>query len=269
MAVALCMKRVSNCIRCLITAGPTREHLDPVRFLSNASSGKMGYALAAEAVARGWQVDLVSGPVALAPPTGATLHLVQSAAEMFRACEPLFPASGLFIAVAAVADYRPRAISFEKLKKTGGPLNLELVPTVDVLKKLAARKRPDQVVVGFAAETHDLEDYARRKLGEKNLDWIVANDVSLPDLGMNADANAVLLLGRNGERVSFGPAPKLEVARFILQHVSPAGAEICGGSSRDISRRSCFAVAGRVEAGRGFRTNAPGSTPPATEDPPL
>jgi phosphopantothenoylcysteine decarboxylase/phosphopantothenate--cysteine ligase len=216
---------VSHRIRCLITAGPTREHLDPVRFLSNASSGKMGYALAAAAVARGWQVDLVSGPVALAPPPGATLHRVQSAEEMFRACEPLFPASDLLVAVAAVADYRPRALSSEKLKKTGGPLNLELVPTVDILKTLAARRRPGQVVVGFAAETRDVEDYARRKLREKDLDWIVANDVSQPGIGMNADANAVLLLGRNGERVSFGPAPKLEVAGFILQHVSPAGAE--------------------------------------------
>ena len=216
------MKRVSHRLRCLITAGPTREHLDPVRFLSNGSSGKMGYALAERAVARGWQVDLVSGPVAVAPPAGVTMHSVLSADEMFRACEPLFAASDLFIAVAAVADYRPREIASEKLKKTGGTLCLELVPTVDILKTLAARRRPGQVVVGFAAETHDLEAYARRKLTEKNLDWIVANDVGRPDLGMEADDNAVLLLGRHGERLAFGPAPKVVVAEFVLDHIGLA-----------------------------------------------
>jgi phosphopantothenoylcysteine decarboxylase/phosphopantothenate--cysteine ligase len=217
------MERVSCRIHCLITAGPTREQIDPVRFLSNASSGKMGYALAAAAVARGWQVDLVSGPVALSPPPGAAVSNVLSAEEMFLACEPLFATADLFIAVAAVADYRPRVAATEKLKKGRGPLDLELVPTIDILTTLARRKRPGQLVVGFAAETRNVEDYARRKLVEKNLDWIVANDVSLPGLGMNADANAVLLLGRNGERVAFGPAPKLEVARFILGHVGPRG----------------------------------------------
>ena len=211
--------RVSHRIRCLITAGPTREHLDPVRFLSNGSSGKMGYALAASAVERGWQVELVSGPVALTRPPGATVYDVVSAEEMFHACAPLFDPCDVFIAVAAVADYRPEAIASEKLKKTAGPLRLELVPTVDILKTLAERKRPGQVVVGFAAETRDIEDYARRKLVEKKLDWIVANDVGRPGVGMNADDNAVVLLGRNGERVAFGPAPKSAVAGFILEQV--------------------------------------------------
>jgi phosphopantothenoylcysteine decarboxylase/phosphopantothenate--cysteine ligase len=203
----------------LITAGPTREHLDPVRFLSNGSSGKMGYALAAGAVARGWQVDLVSGPVSLAPTPGATVHAVVSADEMLRTCAMLFDMCDLFIAVAAVADYRPQTIAPEKLKKTGGLLQLELVPTVDILKTLAARKRPGQMVVGFAAETRDIEVYARRKLIEKELDWIVANDVSRPEIGMNAEDNAVVLLGRNGERLAFGPAPKPAVAGFILDQV--------------------------------------------------
>jgi phosphopantothenoylcysteine decarboxylase/phosphopantothenate--cysteine ligase len=211
--------RVSHRIRCLITAGPTREHLDPVRFLSNGSSGKMGYALAAGAVARGWQVDLVSGPVSLAPTPGATVHAVVSADEMLRTCAMLFDMCDLFIAVAAVADYRPQTIAPEKLKKTGGLLQLELVPTVDILKTLAARKRPGQMVVGFAAETRDIEVYARRKLIEKELDWIVANDVSRPEIGMNAEDNAVVLLGRNGERLAFGPAPKPAVAGFILDQV--------------------------------------------------
>ena len=208
-------------MRCLITAGPTREHLDPVRFLSNGSSGKMGYALAVAARNRGWQVDLVSGPVALGAPSGVKLHRVVSAAEMLAASEPCFDSCDLFIAVAAVADYRPRDCAPEKRKKSGGSVTLELVPTVDILKTLAARKRSSQVVVGFAAETHEVESYARRKLAEKRLDWIVANDVSQPGIGMNADDNTVLLIGSAGVRLPFGPAPKGEVADFILRHVAP------------------------------------------------
>jgi phosphopantothenoylcysteine synthetase/decarboxylase len=211
-------------LRCVITAGPTREHLDPVRFLSNGSSGKMGYALAAAAFARGWQVDLVSGPVALGVPQGVAVHRVVSAADMLAACEPLFPKCDLFIAVAAVADYRPKQISAQKEKKQGGPVTLELVPTVDVLRTLAATKQAHQTVVGFAAETHDVETYARRKLAEKNLDWIVGNDVSRPELGMNADDNAVILLNAAGSIQSFGPANKADVARFILDAVVAARA---------------------------------------------
>jgi phosphopantothenoylcysteine decarboxylase/phosphopantothenate--cysteine ligase len=203
-------------LRCLLTAGPTREHLDPVRFLSNGSSGKMGYALAAVAAARGWHVDLVSGPATLAAPPSVALHRVVSAAEMLAVCAPLFPVCDVFIAVAAVADYRPKEISARKENKSIGPLTLELVPTVDVLRTLAATKQPGQTVVGFAAETHDIEARARRKLAAKNLDWIVANDVSRLDLGMGADANAVLVLGAGGERHAFGPAPKAAVADFIL-----------------------------------------------------
>ena len=207
-------------LRCLLTAGPTREHLDPVRFLSNGSSGKMGYALAAAAAARGWHVDLVSGPVALAVPPGVAVHRVVSAADMLAACVPLFPQCDLFIAVAAVADYRPREVSARKEKKQGGPVTLELVPTVDVLRTLAATKRAHQTVVGFAAETHHVETYARRKLAEKNLDWIVGNDVSRPELGMNADDNAVILLNAAGNIRSFGPANKADVARFILDAIA-------------------------------------------------
>lgn len=206
-------------LRCLITAGPTREHLDPVRFLSNGSSGKMGYALAVAAVQRGWIVDLVSGPVSLPPPAGVALHRVVSAAEMFATCEPLFARCDIFIAVAAVADYRPKTISTKKQKKKPGPLTLELVPTVDILKTLAARRRPDQIVIGFAAETNDVEAYARQKLKEKKLDWIVANDVSLPGIGMNADENQIILLGRNGTRMQFGPAIKKVIAMLILEQV--------------------------------------------------
>lgn len=207
-------------LRCLITAGPTREHLDPVRFLSNGSSGKMGYAIADAAASLGWAVELVSGPVSLRAPAGVRLRSVVSAQEMFEACEPLFPNCDVFIAVAAVADFRPRVSAGQKVKKSEQSLVLELEPTVDILKTLAARKRANQVVVGFAAETQDVENYARRKLTEKNLDWIVANDVSRPELGMNVDDNAVAILSRSGTRVVFGPAPKPEVARFILHTVA-------------------------------------------------
>src|SRR5438552_9027894 len=182
---------MKTALRCLLTAGPTREHLDPVRFLSNGSSGKMGYALAAAAVMRGWQVDLVSGPVGLAAPVGVTMHRVVSAADMFTACEPLFTECDVFIAVAAVADYRPVEVSAQKQKKKAGAITVELVPTVDILKTLAARKQPGQTIVGFAAETNNVEAYARRKLAEKRLDWIVANDVSQTGIGMNADDNTV------------------------------------------------------------------------------
>ena len=209
-------------MRCLITAGPTREHLDPVRFLSNGSSGKMGYALAAAATLRGWQVDLVSGPVALSPPMGVRMHRVTSAADMFAACEPLFATCDVFIAVAAVADFRPYAPSLQKRKKPGGPITLEVVPTIDILRTLAARKRPGQCVVGFAAETHDVEVHARQKLEAKHLDWVVANDVSQPNLGMNADDNAIVVLGAGGARHAFGPAPKPACAEFILRHLAPA-----------------------------------------------
>lgn len=219
--MAVMPESVKPTLRCLITAGSTREHIDPVRFLSNGSSGKMGYALAQAAGARKWWVDLVSGPVALPPPPGITVHHVISAQEMFETCEPLFARCDLFIAVAAVADYRPKLVSREKLKPTEGDLLLELVRTIDILKTLATRKQPGQVVVGFAAETRDVETYARRKLEGKNLDWIVANDVSRPGLGMDADENTVLLLARTGERLSFGPAPKPEVAEFILRHLVP------------------------------------------------
>jgi phosphopantothenoylcysteine decarboxylase/phosphopantothenate--cysteine ligase len=208
-------------LRCLITAGPTREHLDPVRFLSNGSSGRMGYALAGAALARGWHVDLVSGPVALPPPPGAVTHRVVSAAEMLAACEPLFASCDVFIAVAAVADFRPKAVAGKKLKKseTAAGMTLELVPTVDILKTLSGCKRPGQVVVGFAAETQDLEARGLHKLAEKDLDLIVANDVGRPGMGMEAEDNAVVILSRAGGRWAFGPAPKHAVAEFILEKV--------------------------------------------------
>lgn len=204
-------------MRCLITAGPTREHLDPVRYLSNGSSGKMGYALAAAAAARGWTVELVSGPVHLAPPAGVTVIRVVSAAEMLAACEVRFAACDVFIAVAAVADFRPKVRALEKGTKVAVGGVLELEPTVDILKTLGGRRRAEQTLIGFAAETSDLDRKAPAKLAAKGCDWIVANDVSQPGIGMEADANAVTLWSRAGRGATIGPAPKTAVATEILR----------------------------------------------------
>lgn len=179
----------------------------------------MGFALAQEAAARGASVDLVTGPVSLADPPAVRVHRVISAEEMFAACEPLFSLCDLFIAVAAVADFRPRDLHPEKVKKNQSPPVLELVPTVDILKTLAARKSDQQKVVGFAAETRDVESYARRKMEEKKLDWIVANNVSGSETGMNADKNTVIILSREGHRSLFGPALKIDVAKYILDTI--------------------------------------------------
>ena len=158
--------------------------------------------------------------MALAAPSGVDVIRVISAEDMYRACDARFDACDLFIAVAAVADYRPAQRVSQKQPKQAGTLTLEFVPTIDVLRTLAARKREDQTVVGFAAETERVLESAERKLREKNCDWIVANDVSRPGIGMEADANHVVLLSRDGRRLPFGPAPKADVARFILENVA-------------------------------------------------
>lgn len=205
-------------IRCLITAGPTREYLDPVRFLSNASSGKMGFALAEEAARLGWQVDLVAGPVSLSVPEGVQLHPVVSAEEMLQATRSLFDQCQVLFMVAAVADYRPVERVDHKMKKTESRISVDLVRTPDILSTLAGRKT-DQLVIGFAAETRNLENYATEKLAAKGLDWIVANDISRPGLGMEVDDNEIVLMAASGERLPFGPAPKGLVAEFILERI--------------------------------------------------
>jgi phosphopantothenoylcysteine decarboxylase/phosphopantothenate--cysteine ligase len=206
-------------IRCLITAGPTREHLDPVRFLSNPSSGKMGYALAAAAAAAGWRVDLVSGPVALPPPENVKVTRVVSAADMLAAVEKLFTRCDVLLMCAAVSDFRPKKTFAHKVKKSRAGLVVEFEPTVDILKNVAARKRPGQLVVGFAAETSHVETYARRKLREKNLDFIIANRVGRPGAGFESDENAVILIGRDGTRAALGPAKKTELAHQLITHL--------------------------------------------------
>lgn len=211
-----------------MTAGPTREAIDPARFLSNPSTGKMGYALAAEAVARGAEVTLVSGPSHLAPPGGVNLVRVTTADEMFRAALNQAPGVDLVLKAAAVADYRPEEPARRKIKKEalrrqarreaggGRAIALRLVPTPDILEEVGRRKKPGQVLVGFAAETGDLAANALRKLRRKNLDMIVANRIGEEGEGFEADTNRALVLDREGRKTDLPLMPKEEMARAIL-----------------------------------------------------
>src|SRR5580704_3887079 len=199
----------------LITAGPTQEPIDPVRFISNRSSGKMGYALAQAAVDRGARAILVSGPVALDPPRGAEVVRVQTAAEMRDAVFSRLEPATVVIKCAAVADFRPAAPAKQKIKKKGMPVSLELDPVEDILAELG-KTRGDRLLVGFAAETDNVLEYARRKLEEKNCDMIVANRVGVEGAGFGSDANEVLLVERAGEVVELPRAPKREIADRIL-----------------------------------------------------
>ncbi len=203
-------------IRCLISAGPTREFFDPVRFMSNPSTGKMGYALAAAALEMGWRVDLVSGPVSLPAPDGAALHRVVTGEEMLARIDALFEACDILIMTAAVMDYRPREYSARKIKKSGDSLVVELDPVVDILKTVAARKKKDQLVAGFAAETENVTARGREKLVWKNADFIVANQVGAPGAGFAAVTNFVTLIGHRGFSVDIGPASKHEIAKQLI-----------------------------------------------------
>ncbi|MCS6777410.1 MAG: bifunctional phosphopantothenoylcysteine decarboxylase/phosphopantothenate--cysteine ligase CoaBC [Chloroherpetonaceae bacterium] len=207
--------------RVLITAGATREPLDPVRFLSNRSSGKMGVALAEAAARRGAEVTLVAGFMTVAPPVQVRTVHVETAQEMMEACATHFPQCDLLIAAAAVADYAPEQVAPHKLKKSDSDetITLRLRRTPDILATLAAQKRPGQVVVGFAAETQDLFASAVRKLHAKHLDLIVANDVLADGAGFNADTNIVTLFWPDGRHKSLPQLPKREVADRILDAV--------------------------------------------------
>lgn len=202
----------------LITAGPTQEPLDPVRYLSNRSSGKMGYALAQAAVDRGAQVILISGPVAVNPPKGAEVIHVRTAAEMRDAVFANLEPATVVIKCAAVADFRPSVESKQKIKKTSARVSLELEPTPDILAELG-RKRGDRLLIGFAAETENLEAEARRKLESKNCDMVVANLVGKSDTGFESDANEVVLALRTGETIPLPRASKREIADQILGQV--------------------------------------------------
>jgi phosphopantothenoylcysteine decarboxylase/phosphopantothenate--cysteine ligase len=202
----------------LITAGPTREPLDAVRYVSNRSSGKMGYALGEEAIARGARVILVSGPVNLAPPAGGELVSVQTAREMREAVMGHLDKATIIIKAAAVADYHVANPPKHKVKKTAARLSLDLEPTPDILAEIG-KKKGDRLLVGFAAETDNLVEEARRKLETKNCDMVVANLVSSADSGFDSDQNEVVLVTRTGEAIPVSRAPKREIARRILDQM--------------------------------------------------
>jgi phosphopantothenoylcysteine decarboxylase / phosphopantothenate---cysteine ligase len=202
----------------LITAGPTQEPLDPVRYLSNRSSGKMGYALAEAAVDRGARVTLISGPVKLHAPREATVVPVRTAAEMRKAVFEHLPAATIIIKAAAVADFYLPRIPKQKVKKSAARLSLELDPTPDILTELG-RKKEDRILIGFAAETENLQQETRRKLESKNCDMIVGNLVTGEDVGFEADENEVVLALRTGEMIVVPKASKREVADRILDQV--------------------------------------------------
>jgi len=202
----------------VITAGPTREALDPVRYISNHSSGKMGYALAQAAIDAGARTTLVSGPVNLQAPEHAGLIEVNSAEEMLEQCLELLPGCDVFIACAAVADYRPAAIEHHKIKKGPQEISLQLIRNPDIVATIAGHKNKP-FTVGFAAETNDVLSYARDKMQRKGLDMIVANDVSDQSIGFNSDDNEATVLWTSGERV-LDRAGKSTIARQIVEMIA-------------------------------------------------
>jgi len=208
-------------IRCLVTAGPTREFFDPVRFLSNPSSGKMGYALAEAALQRGWQVHLVSGPVSLPALPGAGLTKVVTGEEMYRAVAGHFKHCDVLIMTAAIMDYRPKSKAPTKIKKDQLDMFIEMEPVVDVLATVA-REKAHQLVVGFAAETDNLDMYARRKLERKNADYIIANHIGGEEGAFERDDNTVFIYTGDGDPLPMGPLPKAQIARNLIELIEPA-----------------------------------------------
>ncbi|HWO42099.1 MAG TPA: bifunctional phosphopantothenoylcysteine decarboxylase/phosphopantothenate--cysteine ligase CoaBC, partial [Candidatus Eisenbacteria bacterium] len=198
-------------------AGPSREPLDPLRYLSNRSSGKMGYALARAALRRGAAVTLVSGPTALEPPEGVRLVQVTTAAEMRDAVLTAYEECTAVVMAAAVADYRIAGSSKRKIKRTSDPIEIRLEPNPDILKELGGRK-DGKVLIGFAAETDDLIANAKKKLQEKNLDMIVANDVTLEGSGFEVDANAATIIDRYDQVESLPLMSKDELSDRIYDH---------------------------------------------------
>lgn len=200
----------------LITAGPTRERIDPVRYLTNRSSGRMGYALAEAALRRGARVLLVTGPTSISPPGAAEVSRIESAEEMLDAALKLLPQASIVIKTAAVSDFRPKVAADQKIKRKG-PMNLALEPTRDILKEISGKKT-SQIVVGFAAETENVLENARQKLLSKNLDAVVVNDVSREGVGFDSDRNAVTIITHEAV-VEVPEATKLEVAQRVLDQI--------------------------------------------------
>jgi phosphopantothenoylcysteine decarboxylase / phosphopantothenate---cysteine ligase len=203
-------------VRFLVTAGPTREPIDPVRYLSNRSSGKMGYAIAEAAIEAGHQVVLISGPVQLEPPQGAKVVSVLTADEMHNLVHTCLAGSDVVVMCAAVADYKPAKTAAQKIKKANATLTLDLIPTIDILVSLGEMDR-DFLLVGFAAETNNVEQSARKKLREKNCDIIIANDVSHEKFGMESDENEITILFRTGETRKIPRASKKILARELVK----------------------------------------------------
>jgi len=204
--------------RIVVSAGPTFEDIDPVRFIGNRSSGKMGFAIAAAAARRGAEVVLVAGPVALATPAGVQRIDVRSARQMHDAVLAALPAQ-VYIGTAAVADYTPARVAPAKIKKHAGHLTLDLVPTADILADVATHPLRPRLVVGFAAETDNVEIHARGKLDSKQLDLIAANRVGIAGSGFESDDNALTIYWAGGER-AFDPAPKTELAEQLLDLIA-------------------------------------------------
>ncbi len=219
-------------LRILVTAGPTEEPLDPVRHLSNRSSGKMGYAVARAASRRGARVTLISGPTALAPPAGVVLRRVRTAEQMREAVLEAVEEHDIVVKAAAVSDYRPEQAREHKIKKGGDTLTVRLRKNPDILAELGARKREGRpLLVGFAAETEDLLEHAWDKLRAKQADMIVANDVSRADAGFAVDTNRVKLLTADGRQEDLPTMPKDEVAERLLDRIRDCWKERCEGGS--------------------------------------
>lgn len=199
-------------MRLLVTAGPTREYLDDVRYLSNASSGRMGYAIVQAAVARGWEVVLISGPVEIAPPVGCEFHSVMTTAQMRDEAVRLFPDCDGVIAAAAVCDYKPHTRIEGKISKVGGPVTLEMIETDDVLAELGASKA-HRWVVGFALEAQNPRENALQKLRKKNCDWIVLNGPQ----AIGSESNSVEFIAASGETVAHWQGPKSMVAADLIE----------------------------------------------------
>lgn len=206
-------------MKVLISAGPTREAIDPVRFISNRSSGKMGYALARAAKFAGHEVLLVSSPTELPAPHGIKIVKVETAAEMGGAMKKFAKFADIIIMAAAVADYRPLKsfTSKQKIKKNKETLIIKFVKTEDILASLGRTKKKNQILVGFAAETEDLIENAEKKLLSKNLDWIIANDVSRKDIAFESDDNEVVMLSKNGRKIKLPKSSKLKIAKKIIK----------------------------------------------------
>jgi phosphopantothenoylcysteine decarboxylase / phosphopantothenate---cysteine ligase len=205
-------------VKFVVTAGPTREPIDPVRFLSNRSSGKMGYAVAEAALEEGHDVTLISGPVNLSPLPGAKLVSVISSDEMHEAVQEAIRDCDVLVMCAAVSDYKPARVAKDKIKKADQSFSLDLIPARDILKSLPLSR--NFFVVGFAAETNEMEEHARAKLATKNCDMLVANNVSDPTIGMGSDENAVTVFWRNGEIEKISRASKKIIARALVKKIS-------------------------------------------------